>query len=294
MKKIITAIFLLISEISLGNTIEIKAIVNENIITNYDIDQRKKLSKALLERNNIKMSEEEIEKNVKREMIEDKIKIDEAKKYNIYITKDELEEAKKNMEQRLNLGENGYENILKENNIEERVLNEQIEGDLIWMKFTMQVLRGYIKVQDREVEESLKKQMGEIYEYTLIPYIVKNNRIKEAMKKIEGVNSCEDFEKIAKEEGGEGSGYRLEILENQMQEDLYKAVKEGKDKNILDPIRLNGNYTIFYVCDKKRNIEEIDEKKKEEMRYMIYMGKLEAYANKYFEKIKANAVIEEK
>ncbi len=292
LKKIFCIMILFISNITFANTISIKAIVNDNIITNYDINERMKLSKALLEHSKIKMTDEKIKENVINEMIEDLVKIDEAKKYNISISSTELKEAKKNMEKTLQLGEDGYAKLLKEIGVDESVLNKQIEGDLIWMKFTMQVLRAYVKVQDEEVNQFINNMKNNSMEYTIIPYIIKNNQLSQAENDTKNISTCEEFEKIAKSNGAEGSGIKMTILDSEMQKDLYDLLHISKINTPLKAIRLNGSYTIFYICDKKPYTPKISDDEKEEIKYMILMNKLEAYANKYFEKIKSNALIE--
>lgn len=279
-----------VSNITFANNVRIRAIVGDDIITSYDVEQRKKLATSLLNHSNIKMSDEEIEKNVLTEMIDDKIKISEARKYNITATPEEIESAKLRMAQFLKLGPNGYKDILDKINVSEDVLNEQIKGDIIWSKFTMQVLRSYIKVQDSEVDnfvETSSPKNG--FEFTLIPFILKKNT---DISKIKNIKDCSEFEKFATENGDTGSGFKMSIADSQMQESLYNITKNAPLLTPLDAINLNGAETIFFICDKKTFKPTISNEDKERIKYMIFQNKLDAYANKYFEKIKATTIID--
>ena len=288
--KLLFVIMLCLSNIALSANVEIKAIVNNEIITSYDIAQRKKLSSYLLNHSNIKMKDEDIEKNVFNEMIDDKIKISEAKKYGISASPDEIEQAKSNMARALKLPNESYDDALKSLNLEESVLNEQIRGDIIWMKFTMQVLRAYVKVQDREVDlyiDNMKNANS--FEYTIIPLILKGDDLSNMLATI---STCSEFEDFAKSNGKEGSGIKIPLVDSQMQKELYELVKTAPLSTPLESIKLNGNDTVFFICDKKPYTPIITKEERENIKYMILQNKLDAYANKYFEKIKANAILD--
>ena len=288
--KLLFVLIFCISNITFANNVRIKAIVGDDIITSYDVEQRKKLATSLLNHSNIKMSDKDIEKNVLTEMIDDKIKISEARKYNISATPEEIESAKSHMAQFLKLGPNGYKDILDNLNVSEDVLNEQIRGDIIWSKFTMQVLRGYIKIQDSEVDnfiESSSPKSG--FEFTIIPLILKKNT---DISKIKNITDCSEFEKFATENGDTGSGFKMNIADSQMQESLYNLTKNAPLLTPLDAINLNGAETIFFICDKKTFKPSVSNEEKEKIKYMIFQNKLDAYANKYFEKIKATTIID--
>lgn len=290
LKKIFCVLTFFIANISFANSVSIRAIVGDEIITSYDVEQRKKLATALLKHNKINMPEAQIEKNVLNEMIEDKLKIAEARKYNITATKDEIESAKSRMTQLLNLGPSGYDNILAEAGVSEDVLNEQIRGDVIWSKFVMQVLRGYIKVQDSEVTNYIENSISDnMYEFTLIPFMLKNDS---DFAKVKDVTDCSEFEKLATAYGDSGSGFKMNIIDSQMQKSLYDITKTAPVSTALNPIELNGAKTVFFICDKKAYVPTISTEEKEKIKYMIYQNKLDAYANKYFEKMKATSLID--
>lgn len=290
--KLLFLFIICFANISLADNVEIKAIVNDEIITSYDVLERKKLSSALLKHTKIKMSDDNIYKNVFDEMIDDKIKIAEARKYNISATKDEIEHAKSNMVNMLKLGSNGYADILKEADVSEDVLNEQIRADVIWAKFVMQVLRAYIKVQDNEVNLFIDNMAKDShFEYTLIPFILKD-KSESLITKAKQISTCEEFENFANSNGEAGSGFKMNILDSQMQRDLFNLTKSAPLSTALDPIKLDGLDTIFFICDKRAYTPKVSNEEKENIKYMIFQNKLDAYANKYFEKIKANSIID--
>ena len=287
--KLLFAFIFCLSNITFASSIKIRAIVGDDIITSYDVEQRKKLAKALLNHNKIKMTEEAIEQNVLTEMIDDKIKISEARKFNITVSADEIENAKSRMSQLLQLGPNGYKNILEEVGVSEDVLNDQIKGDIIWTKFTIQVLRSYIKVQDSEVNNFIETSSNGSFEYSLIPFILKN---KDDVAKVKGIKDCSEFEKIATTYGEAGSGFKMNIVDSQMQDSLYNLTKSSPLLTPLKEIELNGAKTVFFICDKKAYVPTISNEEKEKIKYMIFQNKLDAYANKYFKKIKSTALID--
>lgn len=291
--KITLIIGLFFSNICLAGTVNIKAIVNGKIITSYDLDERVKLSKELLKQSGIEMEEKEIEKNLLLEMINNEIKMQEASKYNIKVTDEEIKDAIKRMEQSLKLETNGSKELLKKAGVDESVLKAQISSDIIWMKFIMHVLRGYVKVQKKDIELFINKMTkDDSYTFSLIPLMIKQEKLKEAITKTKDITTCDSFTQTATEIGLSGSGVKMEMPNLQMQKDLYDLTKDAPLLTPLKPIKINDTDAIFFICAKEIYKPVISDKDKEQIKFIILQNKLETFANKYFAKIKANSTID--
>ena len=169
LKKFLLLSFVCFSFSSFASEVSVRAIVNGDIITSYDVKERAKLSKELLKVNKYKMPDEEIEKKVLSEIIDDKIKVAEASRFGIRATNEETSDARLRMEKYLNLPEGGYDRIIKELDIDKNVVSKQIEADVIWMKFIYSVLRSYVKVTDNELKLLIENIAG----YNITDIIIK-------------------------------------------------------------------------------------------------------------------------
>ena len=285
--------FCILSFTSFASEIKIVATVNNDIITSYDVAERVKLSSELLKINKYNFPKSEIEKRVLSEIIDDKIKMAEATKFGIRMTAEEFADATKRMEKYLNLPEGGYKKIAKDTDIDENVINKQIEADVIWMKFVYSVLRSYVKVSDNEVNLLIENMKNEKqFNYEISSLIANKSDLKKLMEKSKDISDCDSFVNFAKNNGQAGSGMKITLSEKQMDKKLHKLLASSKVKKATNPIELNGKETIFFICDKTAFTPIISDKKKEEIKFNILQNKLDAFANKYFEKIKASSVID--
>ena len=286
-------IFMFLSFPIFASEISIMAIVNGDIITSYDVKERAKLSRELLKINKYKMSDEEIEKKVLSEIIDDKIKITEANKFGIHATTEEITDAKERMEKYLNLPVGGYNKLVKDLNIDSSIINKQIEADVIWMKFVYSVLRSYVKVTDSELNlliENMKQEKQ--FNYEISSLILEKSKINQITEKSKDISNCEDFIEFAKKNGKPGSGLKFTLSEKQMDKNLKNLLSKSDLSKPTKAIELNGNNTIFFICNKTEFVPVLTDKEKEELRFSILQNKLDAFSNKYFERIKASSVID--
>ncbi len=293
LKKFLLLSFVCFSFSSFASEVSVRAIVNGDIITSYDVKERAKLSKELLKVNKYKMPDEEIEKKVLSEIIDDKIKVAEASRFGIRATNEETSDAKLRMEKYLNLPEGGYDRIIKELDIDKNVVSKQIEADVIWMKFIYSVLRSYVKVTDNELKLLIENMQSEKqFQYEISSLIAGKEKLKKLFPKLKEISNCDDFISYAKENGEAGSGLKFTLTENQMDKKLKNLLSVSEISKATKPIEINGNNTVFFVCERKEFTPVITDDEKEEIRYSILQNKLDAFSNKYFEKLKASSVIE--
>lgn len=296
LKKVLYLFLFLLFPINLfASEVAIRAIVNGDIITSYDVEQRAKLSHELLKLNKYTMSDSEIENKVLDEMIDDKIKVAEASRFGIHITPIELDEAKKRMEKYLNLPDGGYDKLVKKLDIEPSVVNKQIEADVIWMKFMYSVLRSYVKVTDSELDLLIENMKNEKqFQYEISSIIAEKSQIKSLSEKMKNISTCDDFIKFAKQNGKAGSGLKFTLTDKQMDKKLHNLLSHTQVLKLTPFTKINDNNTAFFICDKSQFTPEFSNEEKEEIRFSILQNKLDAFSNKYFEKIKASSVIDKK
>ncbi len=279
-----------------ANPISIIAVVNGKPITSYDIAQREKLVTEFIKKQGIKLDKNEIYQTTLKELIDDKIKITEAKKFGISISAEEIENYKIKTKQYLGLDRNLYQKLIK-NGLKEETFNKKVETDLLWLKFIYQVLRGFVKLNDDELDSIIKnvvqQENKDNFNYTLIPFTLKNNKDYANLKSvIEKINSCTDFENFTKINSKIGTVNKITILSKDMDKKLYDSLINIPVNSASAPVKLNGENTIFFVCDKAVYKEKISDEKKMRIRASAYDEKLETYANKYFDKLKQGATIE--
>ena len=135
----------------------IAVVVNDEVISLYDVDQRVDLFFAT---SGIKKSPEMTERmrvQVLRALVDEKLKLQEANRVEIEIEQTEIEERMELLADQDSMTLDGIKDFLKKSAIEEDTLKAQIRAELAWNQFVRRSFGGRIKVGDREIDEQYDK-----------------------------------------------------------------------------------------------------------------------------------------
>ena len=139
------------------STHKIEILVNDKIITNYDIAQHFAINSIL---DNINVTAENgdffYNKTV-NELIDMKIQQAKIKEYNIKIEDDNKEYYENYYFQSKRLDKNKVYEIINSNNLDVDALKEKINTSIAWEQLTAGLFFHTISISDSEVSELLKK-----------------------------------------------------------------------------------------------------------------------------------------
>ena len=169
MKKIFILIFsfFAISNSSIqanksSHTIEI--LVNDIIITNYDIEQRIAINSMI---NNINITNENVnffyEKTVD-DLINMKLKQIKIKEYNVILNNDEFELYENYFFKSRKLDKDLIQEYMSKNNLDLSILNEIMNTDFAWEKLTSGLFYHTISISDKEVLSLIENDNSITYE----------------------------------------------------------------------------------------------------------------------------------
>ena len=159
-KKIIFVFFLSVMSIAYGNENNINRIevlVNENIITKYDIVQRVKINSIL---NRIEINDENYNQVIKAvidDLITEKLKNMKINEYDINFSKNEFEKYEKQFYTKINYEENEIKKIFSLNDVNYKYLREFIEIELKWQKLVYGLYFRVASVTEQEVNDLISK-----------------------------------------------------------------------------------------------------------------------------------------
>jgi len=135
----------------------IAAVVNDQVISLYDVDQRVDLFFAT---SGIEKSPEMTERmrdQVLRSLVDEKLQMQEATRVEIQIEETEIEKRMELLAKQDNRTLDGIKEFLESKSIEENTLKAQIRAELAWNQFVRRNFGGRIKVGDPEIEEQYEK-----------------------------------------------------------------------------------------------------------------------------------------
>ena len=135
----------------------IAAIVNDELISAYDLESRIRLVIFSTRLPNTVDTRRRISSQVLRTLIDERLQMQEAKRRNISVSRRDLQRAKETIEKQNRLPKGGLEQVMKQNGIPLESINEQLRTGIAWSKLIGRRLRPRITIGEDEIDESLER-----------------------------------------------------------------------------------------------------------------------------------------
>lgn len=135
----------------------IAAIVNDEVISVYDLEARMRLIVATSGLPDGPDTYRRLAPDVLRSLVDERLQLQEAKRRNVAVTDKEVEEAIRAIEQQNRMPPGELDRYLSQNTIPRDTLDQQLRASLAWSKLVSQRLRPRITVGNDEVEEILER-----------------------------------------------------------------------------------------------------------------------------------------
>ena len=139
----------------------IAAVVNDEVISSYDLNQRIKLVFASSGIPDTQENRDRIRPQVLRNLVDERLKEQEAKRLKIDVSEDDINGAFERIASRSNMTVDQIGKFLKDNGVEKSTLTQQLRTDIAWNKLVGQQFGALVSVSDGEVQEVLQRLRDE-------------------------------------------------------------------------------------------------------------------------------------
>jgi len=241
------------------------AVVNGDVITGTDVDQRLAL---ILAANQNKLSDEELKRlrlQVLRNLIDETLQIQEAKASDIEVSQGEVDQSYARVAaQNFNQNTSAMDAYLKRVGSSPESLKRQIRGELSWQRLLQRNIQPFINVSEEEVNEVLQRlkaakgteeyRLGEIY-LAATPDAreqVYNNAAQIVQQLREGgsfVGYARQYSQASTAAVGGDLGW---IRLAQLPPELATVAREMQTGQLVGPIEVPGGFDILYLIDKRQ------------------------------------------
>jgi peptidyl-prolyl cis-trans isomerase SurA len=195
----------------------IAAIVNDELITAYDLESRIRLVIFSTRLSDTVETRRRIRSQVLRTLIDERLQFQEAKRRNISVSKRDILRAKQTIEKQNKMPKGGLERILSENRIPLEAMNAQLRTGIAWSKLIGRRLRPRITIGEDEIDEALdhiKSRQGQT-EY----------RLGEIMLTVDGPDEEANVRRTAERIGEQvAKGARFDAIARQFSQSATAAV----------------------------------------------------------------------
>lgn len=252
-----------------AETVGIAAVVNDDAISMTDVNDRIKLVMASSGLPNNPEIRAKIMPQVVEGLIEEQLKMQEAKRNKIEISDEEIQDGLKIIAEQNKFAPEQFTGLLKKAGIAQQTLLNQIEAQLAWNKYVKDVLRSRVDVSETDVDvrlERMKSKVGQTeYLVSQIFLPLDNPKRNAEVEQFAGRMAKElqakkapfgpvaaQFSKAAGAEKGGSLGW---IQEGQLGDDLDKVLVTLQEGQITDPIKTQAGLYLLYL-QKKRTLTE--------------------------------------
>jgi peptidyl-prolyl cis-trans isomerase SurA len=275
----------------------VAVMVNGEPITNYDIDQRTKL-------NFLTTRKQMPRKEVIDELIDEKVKIKEAKKFGVDPSAGDIDQAYVGMGARMRLSPEQLTKSLESQGVRPETLKARLKADMVWGSLVRGRYKESLQVGEKDVaaaaQESGEASQMEAFEYKLQPIVLIvprgsapaaiELRRKEAESLRERVQTCEQANSYFK--SMRNAAIRDTVSKTSA--DIPGPLRELLDKtqigHLTPPEITKQGVEMVALCERKPT--KIDTPKKREIREKMYAQKYEAKSKAYLNDIRKAAMIE--
>ncbi|WP_420547417.1 peptidylprolyl isomerase [Curvivirga sp.] len=247
-----------------AQSLKIAAIVNEDVITVYDLQNRMRFLIFSTQAQPDQAALKRIRSQALRALIDEKLKIQSAKESNITIAPSQIDKEISKLEARNNLPKGQLPVLLKTNNIDAQTLRDRVTADLSWGRFVSRNLRRNVRITEDLVDDELdniatqqnqsQKRIFEIY----LPFDgaeLESDTRALALELKKELEEGSTFTTIArnysKSNSAQLGGDRGWLSPGQLPEELDSKVQALKIGQISDPIETLTGLFLFQVTDER-------------------------------------------
>lgn len=244
----------------------IAATVNDDIISEYDLQARMKVVIASSGLRPTPKLQRRLSQQVLRTLIDEQLQLQEAKKRNIRVTKRDLSLRIAVLEKQNKIPPGAMDSFVKKLGIPRDALMDQIRAQISWQKLVRRFLLPRVTVGDDEVDDilkSLQAKKGQV-EYRVSEILLTVNQPEQedevrrtAQRLLEELGKGAKFSAISRQFSQAASasvgGDLGWIQEATMNSDLRQIVSRMKEGETAGPIRSLAGMQIIQL-DKKRRI----------------------------------------
>lgn len=248
-------------------SIEIKIIakINNQIITNIDLENRLNLAMAMANIPNETEVRNRLKEQVLKIFIDEVLKIQEAQKFNILISSNDINNEINRLERRLDIDSNTLISTLKKKNVPEITVYEQLRSQLLWNKLVSVRVANGINITDKQKNETFQnfiKNSGETeYNISEIFVSIANSTNSSALEKVKSMHTklnSSNFISMAEQFSDGAININNWTRESMLNEKVIDSIKQIQVGEITQPVESNIGYHIYLLNDKRRTKKIIE------------------------------------
>lgn len=243
----------------------IAAVVNDEVVSMFDLVERVKLEVLTRGLDNTPEIMQRLAPQVLRALIDELLRLQEAKRKNVLVTDDEMRQRIRLVEQRNQLAADSFDGILRSRQIDPETFFTQLRSEIAWLKLVQQRVQSNATVSEEDIDDELERlrdsqgkpqlRYSEIYlivERADHATVVRQNA-ERLVEQIRGggdfIAIARQFSEVASASQGGDVGW---VLRDQLAEEVAAALVSLRPGEVSDPIQTAGGFLIVQLRDRRQ------------------------------------------
>ena len=276
----------------------IVVMVNGEPITDFDIEQRSKLDQLTTQKTPNRQ-------DVLNELIDDKVKTKEGKKYGVEPSVSDVDQSYSGMASRMRLSSEQLTKMLETKGVRPETLKSRMRAEMVWTSLVRGRYKERLQVGEKDVAAAVQAQTGEKlqiegFEYKMQPIVLvvprgspqasMEARQKEAETYRSRVASCDEANSLFRSTANATIRESVTKTTADLPEALRKVLDDTPVGHLTPPEVTKQGIEMVVLCGRKPTM--IDTPKKREIREKMYAEKFDKTSKSYLQEIRKAAMIE--
>jgi len=266
------AILLLLALVPVGNapataqdTLRAAAVVNDEVISVLDLAMRTRLAILSSGLNDSPEVRGRLQQQVLRNLIDERLQLQEAKRLDISVSQGQLESALEQLARQNKMSRQQFADFMRQNDVLPKVLSDQIRGNLTWQAVVQRRLRPSVEITDDEIDEiigrlesSEGRNQFRVSEILLaVDSALREEEVQNtAQRLIDQIRTGANFAALARQFSQSATasvgGDLGWIEEGQLDDDLDRVLTRMQPGQLAGPIRSFGGYYLLLLHNQRR------------------------------------------
>ncbi len=279
----------------------IKVVVNDEAITSYDISQRARLI-SMTQRKSSSIARREAE----QELIDDKLKLTEAKRLGVVVSQSEVDGAYQSIATNVKMSASQLSSALRRGGVNPDTLKDRLRAQIAWSQAVRRRFQATVKVTESDVIAALRRSdkadQNVSIEYDLKQVIVvvpkkssggfKSKRRRESDSIRSAFNGCDAAGPVLSQYSEVVVKPIGRRLETELPEGLRDEISKTEPGRLTKPRQTEVGYEMLAICEKREIQSDIAARKEMENELRAKEG--EALSRRYLMDLRRSATIVER
>jgi peptidyl-prolyl cis-trans isomerase SurA len=277
----------------------VAVMVNGEPVTEYDIEQRSKLDM-------LSTHKAPVRQDVISELIDEKLKIKEAKKFGVDPTGSDIDQAYSEMSSRMRITSDQLTKSLEVQGIRPDTLKARIKADMVWTSLVRGRYKERLQVGEKDVANAVQAEGGEVtqqtdaFEYKMQPVVLIvprgstpsliEARQKEAETLRGRLQTCDEANSYFKSLPNAAIRDAVTKTSADIPPVLRKLLDDTPIGHLTPPEVTKQGIEMVVLCGRKPTT--VDTPKRKEMREKLFAQKYQTTSQNYLQEIRKEAMIE--